>query len=143
MNRVKRLKPVQDLAAQDERKAAAHLGDHLGRAEEAQRRLGELLVWERDYAARMQQGAVNLSELQSYRLFMGQLGAAIEQQRSMVAEAERCVSQAREYWQTKYARHAALSKVVDQYLRDEHKAAERREQHQLDEFNLTRAPSKS
>jgi flagellar biosynthesis chaperone FliJ len=53
------------------------------------------------------------------------------------------VSQAREHWQTKYARHAALSKVVDQCLQDERKVVERREQHQLDEFNLTRLPSKS
>lgn len=143
MNRVKRLKPVQGLAAQDERKAAAHLGEHLGRVEEAQQRLGELLAWERDYVARMQQGAVNLSELQSYRLFMGKLGEAIEQQRAVVAEAERGVSEAREHWQTKYARHAALSKVLEQCLRDERKAADRREQHQLDEFNLTRMPSKS
>lgn len=143
MNRVKRLKPVQDLAAQDERKAAAHLGEYVSRVEQAQQRLGELIAWERDYAARMQQGAVNLSELQSYRLFMAQLGEAIEQQRAVVAEAEQDVSQAREHWQTKYARHAALSKVLEQCLRDERKAAERREQRELDEFNLTRMPPRS
>jgi flagellar protein FliJ len=143
MNRIKRLKPVQDLAAQDERKAAAQLGENVGRVEEAQQRLGELLAWERDYAARMQQGAVNLSELQSYRLFMGKLGEAIEQQRAAVAEAERGVSQARTHWQSKYARHAALSKVVEQCRKDEVAAAERREQRQLDEFNLIRTQPKS
>lgn len=142
MDRIKRLKPAQDLAARNERRAAVHLGEHVERVNEAQQRLAELLAWERDYAERVQHGVVNLGELHSYRLFMRQLGVAVEEQRRVVAEAESGVSQAREHWQAQYARHAALCKVVEQYRRNERKVEERREQHQLDEFNLTRKPSK-
>lgn len=140
MTRVKRLRPVQDLAAQDERRAAARLGERLGQVEEARRRLDELLTWERDYATRMREGAVSLSELQSFRLFMGQLGEAIEQQRLLVAEAEDGALEAREHWQSRYTRCAALNKVVEHYLREERRAADRREQGQLDEFNTQRVP---
>lgn len=140
INRVKRLKPVQELASQDERQAAVRLGERIARVDEAQRRLDELLTWEQDYTARMREGVVSLSELHSFRLFMSQLGEAIAQQRAVLADAEQGALEARDHWQSKYTRCAALDKIVQQYLRDERQAAERREQSQLDEFNTRQVP---
>lgn len=132
------MQPVQDLASREERQAAAHLGECLGQVRAARQQLDELIGWERDYAARMRQGAVSLSELQSYRLFMCQLGEAIGQQRAALAEAERGMTRAREQWEARYARHAALSQVIERCRADQRKADERREQRQLDEFNARR-----
>lgn len=142
MSRTQRLKPVQELAARDEREAAAQLGERVDQVAQARRRLDDLLAWERDYAARMREGAVNLAELQSYRLFMQRLGEAIEQQRRQVVEAESAAAQARDDWQSRHARHAALSKFVERCLEDEREAAERREQRQQDEFSMARAYAK-
>lgn len=135
MNRAKRLKPVQRMAARDEEHAIVQLGERVDHLDKSNRRLEELQLWRQEYTARMKRDSIKLNDLQGYRLFMHQLGDAIEQQQAVVVRAREQEVAARKHWQSKYARRAALDRIIERFLKEEREAFERREQMQLDEFN--------
>ncbi len=134
--RSKRLQPVRQLALEAEHQAARNWQVRREEVAAATRRLDELLTWEREYAQRMQGQGCALHELQSYRLFMGQLSGAIEQQRQALKQITHLEQLAQEEWQAHYSRQAALGKLIGRYQHDEHLGMNRKEQQTLDEFAL-------
>ncbi|MEJ2059035.1 MAG: flagellar export protein FliJ [Acidihalobacter sp.] len=134
MTRAKRLEPVKEIAAREERAAARQLNELQRRVNEARERLVELQAWDGEYAEDRAQGSFNLAELQGLREFMLRLGDAIEQQRMVVLEAEAALALGREAWLATHTRHTALTQVIEQYRRDAERQEQRREQQQSDEF---------
>ncbi len=137
--RSKRLQPVRQAALEAEHQAVRNWQVRREEVATATRRLDELLTWEREYAQRMQGQECALRELQSYRLFMGQMSEAIEQQRQALKQMTRLERLAQEEWQARHSRQAALGKLIGRYQHDERLSMNRKEQQTLDEFALLMA----
>ncbi|HKE95603.1 MAG TPA: flagellar export protein FliJ [Povalibacter sp.] len=136
MNRAKRLQPVQELLEDTERKLARSVVVFEQRVQEAEAKLLELEryrdEYQRQYTERVAQG-IGVTGLRDYQAFLVRLGEAIRQQRTIAqrASGERDVERAR--WQKAAQRSRAVDHVVDQWQLQEQRAADRREQIEIDE----------
>lgn len=139
MSPSKRLKPVQQVAANRERNAARSMGQarvHLAR-EEA--KLAQLKLYHQEYLERFQQVSsqgMSANQLQEFRAFLARLDEAIRQQQQVVAASIANHSTHKDNWKQKHTRTQALGKVVERYHQEERKAADRSEQKESDERNI-------
>jgi len=134
MNRIRRMKPIKDIAAVDEQDAAQRMSEMQRNVRDARKRLSELQAWNDEYMQRHGQGTLRLTQLQAHRQFMLQLASAIEQQKQILKSAEDALFISQEEWLKKHQRHNALSQVIEKYRREESRKKNRREQQVSDEF---------
>ncbi|MCB1792751.1 MAG: flagellar export protein FliJ [Gammaproteobacteria bacterium] len=131
-----RFKPIQKVASQRERKAAAALGESLKQRQAAQQRLAELKQYLAEYLARFERaarGGLSSSQVLEYQVFIGKLETAIEQQEKVVARSEQHCDSSKEQWRGKYSKSKAMDNAVDRMRLREAKESERREQAESDE----------
>lgn len=136
MTRAKRLRPVQDLMDDAERKLAQSLAAYERRVSEARNKLLELerylAEYQRQFTDRAGRG-IGVTDLRDYQAFLARLNEAIRQQHGVVQRScsERDVERKR--WQDAARRAKAIDHVVDQWQLQERKALDRREQIEIDE----------
>ncbi|MCO7634363.1 flagella biosynthesis chaperone FliJ [Pseudomonas guariconensis] len=137
-SRAARLAPVVEIAEEAERKAAQRLGHFQQQVVQAQAKLAELERFREDYQQqwinRGGQG-VNGSWLVNYQRFLGQLEAAMTQQRQSLTWHQNNLNGARDTWQQAYARVEGLRKLVQRYMDEARRAEDKREQKLLDELS--------
>ena len=119
-SRVRRLVPVVEMAVDEERKAAARLGESQKQVEDAKARLRDLEFYcseyEKGWSQRGSQG-VGRDWLLNYQRFMAQMQTAIEQQTQTVKWYETSLDKVREQWRQRYQRVQALRKLIERYRR--------------------------
>ena len=138
MSPSKRLKPVQQVAANREQKAARSMGQARANLAQEEAKLAQLKQYHQEYLTRFQEASaqgMSVAQLQEYRAFLGKLDEAIEQQQKVVAASMATHSTHRDDWKQKRTRTQALGKVVERYRKEERKVADRVEQKESDERN--------
>ncbi len=136
MTRAKRMKPVQNLVDENERKAAQSFAASERKVAEAEGKLQELERYRSEYEKQFSQRAgrgIGAVDLRDYQVFLARLSEAIRQQQAIVQRlrAERDAERLR--WQEAAKRAKALGHVVEQWQTEERRTIERREQHESDE----------
>ena len=136
MTRAKRMKPVQKLVDENERRLAQSLAAGERKVTEAEGKLQELERYRSEYEKQFSQRAgrgIGAVDLRDYQVFLARLAEAIRQQQAIVqrARAERDAERLR--WQEAAKRAKALGHVVEQWQTEERRMFERREQHESDE----------
>lgn len=133
MTRSKRMQPVVDVTANREREAARRLGELQQRQQAAEQRLQELIDYREDYTRQFAAGgSLSVARLQDYRIFLGRLNQAVEQQQALVERARLDCAAQRARWTELHSRVQALGKVVSRYRDSERSDRDRREQKEAD-----------
>jgi flagellar FliJ protein len=141
VTRSERLEPVIRISAADEQEAARALARARTALAEQEAKLGELRGYLNGYLANLggeAAAAVTPGRLHEYSRFLARLHEAIAGQQARVNDARRDCEQQRLAWLDCHTRVQALGKVADNARREEHRQADRREQHQLDDRNARR-----
>ncbi len=138
MTRSERIQPVQRVMDEDERRAARRVGESQRKLADAEKKLGELQDYQRDYersfGTRAAAGASGHA-LRDYQAFLGRLSEAVRQQGVLVANAREDVLLETQLWQGAAVRVKALDTVVTQWRGEELRDQDRREQKASDEFS--------
>lgn len=136
MTRAKRMKPVQELFDDTERRLALGLATIERKVAEAETKLQELeryrVDYDKQFAQRAGQG-IGATSLRDYQVFLARLTEAIRQQQSVVKRAQSERDAERLRWQEAAKRAKALGHVVEQWQTEERRASDRREQRESDE----------
>jgi flagellar FliJ protein len=136
MTRAKRMKPVQNLYDDTERRLALGLAGIERRVAEAEAKLHELERYRTEYDKQFAQragGGIGVTALRDYQAFLSRLAEAIKQQQAVVKRAESERDAERLRWQEAAKRAKALGHVVEQWQTEERRASDRREQRVSDE----------
>lgn len=136
MTRAKRMKPVQNLYDDTERRLAVGLATIERRVAEAEAKLQELERYRGEYDKQFAQragGGIGATALRDYQVFLARLSDAIKQQHAVVKRAQSERDAERLRWQEAAKRAKALGHVVEQWQTEERRASDRREQHESDE----------
>jgi flagellar FliJ protein len=126
-----RFKPVQRIADNRERKAAAQLGDSLKSRQQAAQQLADLRAYHAEYLEQYRQAnltGMSIARMREYQLFMDKLEGAIREQERAVQRAEAACTDAQSVWRDKYTRTQVMANVVDRMKSDERQQAAKREQ---------------
>jgi flagellar protein FliJ len=135
-NRAQRLRPVQNLVDETERRLAQNLAAFERRVAEGEAKLQDLerylSEYEQQFSERAAQG-IGATGLRDYQAFLAKLAEAIRQQRAVVQRARDERDTERRRWQDAAKRAKALDHVVGQWHAEEQRALDRREQRESDE----------
>lgn len=137
-SRIRRLEPVVDMALEEERKAAARLGESQKQVEDAEARLRDLDYYCSEYQKGWtQRGSTGVGRdwLLNYQRFLAQMQTAIEQQKQTVTWHQLSVEKARDQWRQRYQRLEALRMLIDKYRQEARVKADKQEQKLLDELS--------
>jgi flagellar protein FliJ len=136
VTRAKRMKPVQNLYDDTERRLAVALATIERRVAEAEAKLQELEryrgEYDKQFALRAGSG-IGATALRDYQAFLARLTEAIKQQQAVVKRAQSERDAERLRWQDAAKRAKALGHVVEQWQTEERRASDRREQRESDE----------
>jgi flagellar FliJ protein len=136
VTRAKRMKPVQNLYDDTERRLAVALAAIERRVAEAEAKLHELEryrgEYDKQFALRAGSG-IGATALRDYQAFLARLTEAIKQQQAVVKRAQSERDAERLRWQDAAKRAKALGHVVEQWQTEERRASDRREQRESDE----------
>lgn len=136
MTRAKRLRPVQNLVDDKERRLAQSLGAFEKRLTEAENKLHELERYRSEYDKQFSQRAgvgMGVNSLRDYQAFLARLSEAIRQQQTVVQRARTERDAERLKWQDAAKRAKALGHVVEQWQTEERRDLDKREQRESDE----------
>lgn len=127
------MQSVVEVTASSERESARALGELQKRVQAAEQRYQELIRYREDYTQQFANGgSLTVARLQDYRIFLGRLNQAVEQQQKLVEHAQQECDKQRQRWMEIHTRVQALSKVVVRYRVEERNNNERREQKDSD-----------
>ena len=144
MTRSRRMQSVQHLAQNRERDAVKKLGESQQSLDAQQAKLEELRAYRDQYAKAFESsGGAGLDaiRIQEYRVFLGRLNEAIQQQEAVIAQCSARHDQTRQQWIQTRSHSQAIDKVMEHYRQQERKQQERKEQQELDE-RARRTPGK-
>ena len=133
-----RLKPVEKLAEDKAKVAAADMVSARNSHQSHEQKLDELMSYRFEYIEQFQSRAKNgmqASQLQQYQQFISQLDTAIQQQKITVAQAGEVLGQRQNQWRNKHSQKRALNKVVSRFKKQEFQVMEKNEQADVDEHN--------
>jgi flagellar protein FliJ len=141
VTRAKRMKPVQNLYDDTERRLAVALATVEKKVADAETKLRELERYRGDYENQFKQRAgrgIGATELRDYQAFLARLSDAIRQQQAVVKRAQSERDAERQRWEEAAKRAKALGHVVEQWQTEERRASDRREQRENDERSQRR-----
>lgn len=136
MTRARRMKPVQNLYDDTERRLAMALAASERKVAEAEAKLQELERYRLDYDEQFAQragGGIGVTALRDYQAFLARLSEAIRQQQAVVKRVRSERDAERQRWQEAAQRAKAVGHVVEQWQTEERRALDRREQRESDE----------
>ncbi|MFC5524803.1 flagellar export protein FliJ [Rhodanobacter ginsengisoli] len=131
-SRAQPLLPAVDQARQRSEDALAQMATHQQRLAKAEQQLLELRRYRLEYAAGGE-GPLSVSALLNRQSFVDRIDQAIVQQTAEISRLQRQFEQVRAHWHHAHARESALGSVVDRYVEEERRAADRHEQAEMDE----------
>jgi len=131
-----RFKPIQKIASQRERKAAAALGESLKQRGAAQQRLDDLRQYLAEYLERFASATRNgLSSRQiiEYQVFISKLETAIAQQEEIVLQSQQDCDSSKADWRGRYTKSKAMENAVDRMRVAERRQQDKKEQADTDD----------
>jgi flagellar FliJ protein len=134
----KRFKPIQRIASDKERKAAAALGDSLRSRQEAEQRLDELQRYHAEYMERYRDtvaAGATAATFRDYQVFLDKLEQAIREQQRVVEQAAAQCARSKDEWRDRHAHTKAMDNAVDRMRQRERQADDKREQNAQDDRN--------
>ncbi|WP_461520231.1 flagellar export protein FliJ [Porticoccus sp.] len=136
-----KLDKVALLADSRERQSAGQFKEKQQSLQSQQAQLQQLLQFKQEYETRLgnySEKSIPARQLQDYRLFLGKLNQAIEQQQGIVSEAVLHVDDARQHWQDQAVHKSAMGQLLDKREHERQCAFERAEQLEADEKVLAK-----
>jgi flagellar FliJ protein len=137
VKRVQRLDIVQRVTEQAERERAEALARAEQHVNECEMKLADLQRYRTDYEQSFQRGGGgDVIRLRDFQVFLARLSEAINQQRTLLTQAE--ARRASEYtrWQEAAQRTRAIGTLTERWLTEERRVSERTEQRESDERAL-------
>jgi|HigsolmetaAR202D_1030399.scaffolds.fasta_scaffold00037_80 flagellar FliJ protein len=134
--RSQRLAPVQQVVDNVERRLAQNLAAIERRLAEADDKLLELTRYRSEYEQQFTTrvaGGMGVAELRDYQAFLARLSEAIRQQQAVVQRMRIERDAERERWRTAAQRAEAVGNLVERWQIEERRAADLREQREIDE----------
>lgn len=136
MKRTQRLKMVQNVVEDQERRRAEQLAVTEKRVNECETRLTELenyqASYSREFAARASNG-IGAAGLRDYQTFLARLSEAVRQQSQAVFRARAERDAERQIWQSAAQRAEAVGRIVKRWQTEEQRTFDRYEQRETDE----------
>lgn len=136
MKRAQRLKMVQNVVEDQERRRAEQLARTEQRVNECETRLTELESYQanyaREFAARASHG-IGAAGLRDYQTFLARLSEAVRQQSQTVFRARAERDAELRIWQSAAQRAEALGRIVKRWQDEEQRTYDRHEQRESDE----------
>ena len=136
MVRSKRFKSIVKLAQNTEREAAKALGRALQQLNSNIEQFEQLLVYRDEYSKKLMDAGnngISRNQFSEFRAFIYKINQAIEKQELVIEESKQELENKKSYWFAKRGHSKALDMVLDGYLEDEKKQAEKREQREIDD----------
>lgn len=137
MKREQRLRPLHDLAGQNERSCALRLADCERRIAAGEQRYQELVCYRLEYQqlfhARASGGAP-MRGLREQQAFIARLAEAVRAQRTLLDQLRAESAQVLELWRNAATRKQAVGKVIEHARWEEFMSQEKRQQRELDEL---------
>ncbi|MDE2220790.1 MAG: flagellar export protein FliJ [Gammaproteobacteria bacterium] len=137
MKRAQRLRPLHELADQNERQCALRLADCQQRIAAGDQRYQELVRYRLEYQqlfhARASSGAP-MRGLREQQVFIARLAEAVRAQRALVDQLRAESAQLQEEWRSAATRRQAVGKVIEHARAEEIMKQEKRQQRELDEL---------
>ena len=136
MKKSKRFQPVVKVAEAREKLAASALGEAQAELQSHEARLEELQGYQRDYLQRLQESGaqgMGAARMNDYQQFLNNLKLAIEQQETLVQIASRVVEEKKQQWFSKRGKLKSYDNVMERYVSEENRMADRREQKEADD----------
>ena len=136
MSGSERLKPVERLTDQRKDQAAAELSRAESELRQREAKLEEVLEMRREYHRQLTEGGqtIEAARLRDFNAFLTRLDEAIVQQRELVAQQQRQVTQLHRQWLRRWGEHRSMEKVIERRAEAERLEAERRERREADEL---------
>ena len=136
MKRAQRLKMVQNVVEDQERRRAEQLALTEKRVSECELRLTELESYQnsyaREFAVRASNG-IGAAGMRDYQAFLARLSEAVRQQSQAVFRVRAERDAEREIWQSAAQRAEALGRIVKRWQTEEQRNFDRYEQLESDE----------
>lgn len=137
MKRAQRLRPLHELAGQNERSCALRVADCERRIAAGELRYQELVRYRLEYQqlfhARASGGAP-MRGLREQQVFIARLAEAVRAQRALVEVLRAESAQLQEHWRSAATRKQAVGKVIEHARSEEIMTQEKRQQRELDEL---------
>ena len=137
MKRAQRLRPLHELAEQNERGCALRVADCERRIAAGEQRYEELVRYRLEYQqlfhARASGGAP-MRGLREQQVFIARLSEAVRAQRALVELLRAEAAQLQEQWRDAATRKQAVGKVIEHARSEEIMTQEKRQQREHDEL---------
>jgi len=131
------MQPVASVAESREREAAIVLSKAQSALQSQLARLQELTNYHAEYQQRFERSGmqgINAIQIQSFLSFLANLQKAVDQQKTVISQAEAQVEQKKQAWFVMRGKLRAIDTVIDHYCSLEQKAQDKLEQKATDEL---------
>lgn len=136
MTRSQRLKPILNLAENQEMDAARKLSEWRQQLIRRQGKLNELMQYRTEYHQRFQDDAgrgMHGRQINDFYLFISGLESAIKKQRQQIQQTEVICEQMKQQYLDRHKDTRVMDKVVERFRGDEQIQQRRSEQKEMDE----------
>ena len=135
------LQPLLELMQTRTDEATRRLGQLIASEQSAKSRLQLLEQYREEYNQRFREAAqlgLSPQSWSNYQEFLGRIDEAVQQQRTVVAGAERHTASGQEHWREQNKRLKAIDTLSLRHQAEELRTESRREQKQQDELSSNR-----
>ncbi|MCL6414465.1 flagellar export protein FliJ [Aestuariirhabdus sp. Z084] len=140
MKRSTRMDTVLQVTAADEEKAAQLFKQMNARLHEEQQKLEQLQSYQQEYHRQVREKQVSsVQQLQQMSQFIGKLSEAINEQQAQIERVNAHMQQLRQHWISARGRTMSITQLRENYLTEERRWEEQREQKEIDELVTTRS----
>ena len=134
MTKSKRFEPIQELASSSADALSRPMADAARKVADLERQLTQLKTYRDEYVRNSTvAGAMDAVKLQNYRSFLDRLGDAMRQHVKNLDAARADYERRRLQWSEKRIEAESLGRAVERFRAEEQRAADRRDQHELDD----------
>ena len=135
MTKSKRFEPIRDIASNYADALSRPMADAARKVADLERQLAQLQTYREEYVrnSAVAGGAMDAVKLQNYRSFLDRLGEAMRQHTKNLEAARADYERRRQQWSEKRVEAESLGRAVERFRAEEQRAADRRDQHDLDE----------
>ena len=110
------------------------MADAARKVADLERQLAQLQTYRDEYVRNSAvAGAMDAVKLQNYRSFLDRLGEALRQHAKNLDAARAEYERRRQQWSEKRVEAESLGRAVERFRAEEQRAADRRDQHELDD----------
>ena len=135
MTKSKRLEPIQEIAANSADALSRPMAEAARKVADLEGQLAQLTNYRDEYVrnSAVAGGTMDAVKLQNYRSFLERLGDALRQHGKNLDAARAEYERRRVQWSEKRIEAESLGRAVERFRAEEQRAADRRDQHELDD----------